>query len=239
MGEGPSCLRQNNLAMQRTHSLTSALLGVDPSWSELRFAGHHPKSGTDPSQEAMFHTGRAGTRMKTQQESKWWKSTERLAIFALLIALVFTLVGFEIASAAVSNSDGTINTCYKVKNGNLRVQVTTCTKAEIPLTLSGLVPIYANVSGTGTLGSNKHATGVVHTAGSGIYKVSFDRSVSTCGLAATATVVPPGSTTNPLVATATPGPTVGDPASEVVITIENPHILPGNTDGDFSLTITC
>ena len=169
-------------------------------------------------------------------------SRHRVIVVGLLSASAFTILGFTVAAATIPAADGTVTFCYAKSGGAAHIidpSVRSCKSTERSVNIRTYDPIYANVAAIGTLGSNKHTTGVVHTAGSGIYKVSFDRSVNTCGLAATATLVPPGSTESPLVASATPGPNVGDPASEVVVTIENPHYLPGNKDGDFSLTITC
>jgi hypothetical protein len=47
-------------------------------------------------------------------------SGERLAVFGVLIALVFTLTGFAISSASIPAPGGVVKACYK-KNGNLRV----------------------------------------------------------------------------------------------------------------------
>jgi hypothetical protein len=47
-------------------------------------------------------------------------SRERLAVFGLLIALVFTMAGFAISSASIPAPGGVVKACYK-KNGNLRV----------------------------------------------------------------------------------------------------------------------
>ena len=60
----------------------------------------------------------------------------------LLVAVGALLVGGLVggvvqASATVSNSNGSVNACYKMKNGNLRVQVTSCKSSEVPITLSG------------------------------------------------------------------------------------------------------
>jgi len=62
---------------------------------------------------------------------------QKLAIFGLVVALVFTLAGYGIASAGVLNGNGTINACYKAKNGNLRVSVTACKASEKSITLGG------------------------------------------------------------------------------------------------------
>jgi hypothetical protein len=155
-------------------------------------------------------------------------SWERLAILGLLIALVFTVTGYEIASAAVNNSDGTYNACYKTKSGNLRLQVTACKRAEHEVTLSGFVPIYANVSSTGVLGSNQHAVSV--TLHSPSYIVTFDRDVSSCGISA----ITSGSSSSNVVAAH--GPTLGGKPTDVWVT---PAFGTTGASDSFSIVVMC
>ena len=43
---------------------------------------------------------------------KRWSSPERLTIVGLVIALVFTVTGFEVASASIPDNNGEIHGCY-------------------------------------------------------------------------------------------------------------------------------
>jgi hypothetical protein len=52
-------------------------------------------------------------------------TAERWVILGLLTVLVSVFAGFAVASAVVTNGNGTVNACYK-KNGNLRVATTGC-----------------------------------------------------------------------------------------------------------------
>ncbi len=109
----------------------------------------------------------------------------RVVVVGLLVVIVSVLAGFAAASAVVSNSDGTINACYKNSNGNLHLNVKGCKAGkETAVTLSGSTPIFARVAADGTLGVSKHVVSV--TKGPpGVYDVTFDRNVDSCAVNAT------------------------------------------------------
>jgi hypothetical protein len=160
---------------------------------------------------------------------------QRLAILGLLIALVFTLVGFSVAQAVVDNTDGTANACYRTTNGKLRVATTPCRAGrEVATTLNRSVPLYARVSASGGIVSQRHVTSAARTS-PGVYIVTFDRDVSTCAYAVSAHNSSPGlreSSATSLVglfgpsAIARVGVALGDSSGTFV-------------DDAFSLTVTC
>jgi hypothetical protein len=88
---------------------------------------------------------------------------------------------------------------------------------------------FASVTAGGTLGNNRGGKSVAHTAGTGVYNVTFDADVSKC--ARTATV----SGATAALVTAEPGAT-GD-----VVTVHTFDLAAAQTPGDhpFDLTVTC
>jgi len=160
---------------------------------------------------------------------------QKMAIFGLVVALLFTLTGFEIASAAVNNSDGTVNACYKTKGGNLSVQVSACKATETPLVLSTTVPMYAQVSATGVLGINKHVASVIHI-GTGQYAVRFDAAVTSCAVSVTThdNSAVPGV---PRLTNAQYGSEFSQPATDVVVVIDDNTLKP--VDTPFWVTVIC
>jgi len=118
----------------------------------------------------------------TEARKTIWR--QKIAIFGLVIALVFTLAGLAIASATVSNSDGTVNGCYKNKKGQLRVAMTPCVAGkETPIQIGGETPMFARVAANGTLLGGKHVISASHSS-TGIYDVTFDRDISACAYSA-------------------------------------------------------
>jgi hypothetical protein len=57
--------------------------------------------------------------MESNKIWKRWSLPERLVILGLIIALVFTLTGFEVASASIPDSNGEIHGCMKGKHNQL------------------------------------------------------------------------------------------------------------------------
>jgi len=164
-----------------------------------------------------------------------WTSPERLVIFGLLIALVFTTAGFEIASATTptGNSTGTATFCYKNRNGSARIinpSIATCSVTkESTVTLRTYDPIFAKVSATGVLGTHNHATAAAEFM-PGEYNVTIDQVVSACAAVATPDYNQPA-----VYATATAGG--GGLGSEVIVyTMNNIGQL---TPGSFSVVLTC
>jgi hypothetical protein len=109
----------------------------------------------------------------------------RVSIVVLLTALIFTLVGFSVAQAVVSNIDGTANACYKNGKGQLRVSVTPCTGKETAITLSRTVPMFANVYPSGSIEHSKHVVSSTHPGDVGATRVTFDRNIQACATSAT------------------------------------------------------
>jgi hypothetical protein len=94
---------------------------------------------------------------------------------------------------------------------------------------SDLQAKFASVNAAGTLGNNRGAKSVAHTATSGVYNVTFDADVSKC--ARTATI---GGATAAIV-TAEPG------ASADTVTVHTFDLAAAQTPADhpFDLTVTC
>jgi hypothetical protein len=92
--------------------------------------------------------------MENAATKKRWNSPERLIIFGLLIALVFTISGFEIASASIPDSNGVIHGCLKGKKNQLFIINTattpSCPTNETPVNWGGSQPgqlLYQNATG--------------------------------------------------------------------------------------------
>jgi hypothetical protein len=90
----------------------------------------------------------------TQNLSKW-HSTERLTIIGLVIALLFTVTGFEVASASIPDTNGVIHGCYKSKNHQLSV----IDPATTPACKSGSTPLNWNQSGSSVIEGSKLSAG--------------------------------------------------------------------------------
>jgi hypothetical protein len=135
----------------------------------------------------------AWTREARAVEERKTIRRQRVVILGLLVVVGSMFAGFSIASAVVSNSDGTANACYSSKNGKLRMATTPCKAGkETATTLSRTVPMYARVYG-GALSGSKHALSISHPS-TGLYYIAFDRNVSACAAVGSlvGTVDPPG-----------------------------------------------
>jgi hypothetical protein len=116
-----------------------------------------------------------------------------LAIFVLLTALVFTLIGFQVASAVVDAGNGATNACYNTRNGKLRAAVTPCKSSESARVLGApnQVPLsYASTSVIPvTLGSDDTTVVATGIAASGTYVVTANTSLygsqACCGFVVT------------------------------------------------------
>src|SRR5262245_40855367 len=166
---------------------------------------------------------------------------QRCAIFGRLTALIFTFVGFQVASAVVNNSDGTANACYSPKNGKLRMNIAGCKAGkEVATTLSRSVPIYAVVDGAGNIVRGKHVVSVDHGAVAnfnspqpGWDQVTFDRNVSNCAFAAAPRT---GGPPDWYVTDVYEGPLSLQPATTVLVETANSGTSQWT---GFSLVVTC
>jgi hypothetical protein len=160
---------------------------------------------------------------------------QRLAILGLLIALLFTFVGFSVAQAVVDNVDGTANACYRTTNGRIRLATTPCRAGrEVATTLSRSVPLYARVNANGSIVAHRHVTGVTNTS-PGVYIVTFDRNVSSCAYAATAHNSSPG--VREMSATSLVG--LFGPSAQPQVGVAVADSTGSLVNDAFSLTVTC
>ena len=90
------------------------------------------------------------------------RKRERVVIFGLLVALVFTLAGFGIAAATIPAPGGVVKGCYATKTGALRVidSAAACKSTEAGLSWNQTGPKGA----TGATGA-KGATGLTGATG--------------------------------------------------------------------------
>src|SRR5262245_24405517 len=70
--------------------------------------------------------------MENKERAKY-----RIAIFGLLIALIFTLAGFTISAAIVDAGNGATNACYNTRTGRLRANISGCRATETARVLGG------------------------------------------------------------------------------------------------------
>jgi hypothetical protein len=89
--------------------------------------------------------------------------------------------------------------------------------------------MYAKVSASGALGSNKHATGAVRVSFTGGYLVSFDKDVSVCAWTA--------ASEGAGIVDVAPGAAFGGTSNDVSVAAQYPPGTPA--DQAFDLTVTC
>jgi hypothetical protein len=121
---------------------------------------------------------------------------------------------------------GVIPTSGVIGGNNITLHnVGAASRVIIDITGYYIPPLFARIAANGTIEASARVTGTTHTAGSGFYTVTFDRSLSNCGVT--------------LSANAFGGTFASVSGSTVFIGHHSNANAASNTEGPFSIAVQC